>query len=160
MRVLYLFYNIFHNKVPKVIHSLILSMRTSTRQPNTFSSFYCRTMYFQNSVLLCIIREWNKPNPDKRSFLSWNSFHKALLSFVRLSENKILNTHDQVGIKLITWLRLGFSHLREHKFWHKFEDILNLWWSCNNEVKTTLHFFLKRCYMEVILLTTMEIVRF
>ena len=29
------------------------SMRTSTRQPNTFTSFYCMTTYFQNSFLPC-----------------------------------------------------------------------------------------------------------
>ena len=46
MRRLCLFYQVFHNKVPKYIHSLILSMRTSTRQPNTFTSFYCRIEYF------------------------------------------------------------------------------------------------------------------
>ena len=61
MKRLCLFYKVFHNKVRKYIHSLIPSMRTSTRQPNTLTSFYSRTEYFQNSFLPCVIREWNKP---------------------------------------------------------------------------------------------------
>ena len=39
IRRLCLFYKVFHSKVPKYIHSLIPSMRTSARQPNTFISF-------------------------------------------------------------------------------------------------------------------------
>ena len=98
MTRLCLFYKVLHSKVPKYIHSLIPSMRTSEIQPNTFTSFYCRTEYFQNSLLPCVIREWNKLDPDKWSCLSYNSFRKALLNFIRPSENKIFNIHGQVGI--------------------------------------------------------------
>ena len=52
IRRLCLFYKVFHSKVPKYIHSLIPSMRTSARQPNTFTSFYCRTKYFQTLFYL------------------------------------------------------------------------------------------------------------
>ena len=144
MRQLCLFYNVFHNKVPKYIHSLIPSMKTSARQPNTFTSFYCKTKYFQSSFLPCVIKEWNKLDPDKRSCLFYDSiFRKALLNFIRPSENKIFNIHDQVGIKLLTRLRLGFSHLREHKLRHNFEDTLNPLCSCSIETETTWQFFLR-----------------
>ena len=144
MRRLCLFYKVFHNKVPKYIHSLIPSMRTSTRQPNTFTSFFCRIEYFQNSFLPCVIREWNKLDPDKRSCLSYYSFRKAVLNFIRPIGNKIFNIHDQDVIKLLTRLRLGFSHLCGHKFRHNFEDTLNTLCSCSIETETTLHFF-PRC---------------
>ena len=120
-------------------------MKTSARQPNTFTSFYCKTKYFQSSFLPCVIKEWNKLDPDKRSYLFYDSiFRTALLNFIRPSENKIFNIHDQVGIKLLTRLRLGFSHLREHKLRHNFEDTLNPLCSCSIETETTLHFF-PRC---------------
>ena len=109
MRWLCLFYKVFHSKVPKYIHSLIPSMRTSARLPYTFTSFYCRTEYFENSFLSCVIKKWNKLDPDKRSCQSYESFHKDLLNFIRPSKNKIVNIHDQVGIKLLTRLRLGLS---------------------------------------------------
>ena len=111
MRRLCLFYKVFHSKVPKYIHSLIPSMRTSTRLPNTFTSFYYRTKYFQNSFIPYIIKEWNKLDPNKWSCQSCKSFRKALLNFIRPSENKIFTIHDQVGIKLLTRLRLGLGHL-------------------------------------------------
>ena len=85
IRRLCLFYKIFHSKVPKYIHSLIPSMRTSARQPNTFTSFYCRTEYFQNSFLPYVIKEWNKLDPDKRSCQSYESFRKALLNVIKSS---------------------------------------------------------------------------
>ena len=122
MRRLCLFYKVFHNKVPKYIHSLVPPMRTSARQPNTFTSFYCRTEYFQNSFLPYVIKEWNKLDPDKQSCQSYERFRKVLLNSIRPSENKIFNIHDQFGLKLLTRLRLGLSHLLEHKFRHNFED--------------------------------------
>ena len=117
MKRLYLFYKAFHNKVPRYIHSLISSIRTSARLPNTFTFFYCRIWYFPNSFLSCV-NEWTRL--DKRSCLSDNSFCKPLLNFVRPSENKIFNIVDQVGIELLIRLRLGVSHLHGHKFWHNF----------------------------------------
>ena len=101
MRRLSLFYKVVQNKVPKYFHSLIPSFRTSARQPNTFTSFYCRTDYFQNSFLPCVIREWNKAGPDIRSRLSYSSFRKSMLSFIRLTKEKIYDIHGQVGINCL-----------------------------------------------------------
>ena len=136
MRRLCSFWQVFHKKVPKYIHSLIPFIRTSTRQRNTFTSFYCRNEYFQNFILPCVISEWNEIDLDKRTYLSHNSFRKALLNFIRPSKNKIYNIHDQVDIKLRTRLGLGFSHL----FQNNLEDTLNPLCSCSIETETTLHF--------------------
>lgn len=41
------------------------------------------------------------------------------MKFVRPSESKIFNSHDQVGIKLVTkLLQLHFSHIFEDIFRH------------------------------------------
>ena len=74
--------------------------------------------------------------------ISHNSFRKTLLNFIRPSENKIFSIYDQVGIKLLNSLRLGFSQLCKHKFWHNFEHTLNPLCSCSIDTKTTLHLFL------------------
>ena len=47
---------------------------------------------------------------------------------------------------MITRLRLGFSHLREHKFKHNFQDTLNPLYSCSIELESTSHYFL-RCHI-------------
>ena len=50
--------------------------------------------------------------------------------------------HNPVAIRLLTRLRLGLSHLNEHKFRHNFADCVNPLCSCSIEPETTLHFFL------------------
>ena len=77
MRRLSLFYKFFHSKVLKYIHNHIPFMRTSTTLPNTFTTFYCRIEYFQNTLLPYVIKEWNKLDPEKRSCWSYESFRKT-----------------------------------------------------------------------------------
>ena len=67
---------------------------------------------------------------------------KHLLSFIRPEANNIYNVHNAKGIKLLTRLRVGFSHLKEHKFRHNFVDAINPLCSCGNFVESTTHFFL------------------
>ena len=41
--------------------------------------------------------------------------------------------HDNNGIKLLTHLRLNFSHLNKYKFRHNFLDTTNPMHSCGSE---------------------------
>ena len=81
-----------------------------------------------------------------RSFLrnsaSYNVFKNNILKFIRPSPNKIFQCHNPKGIKLVTRLRLGLSHLREHKFKHSFQDTLNPYCSWGFAAETTSHYFL------------------
>ena len=54
----------------------------------------------------------------------------------------IYNVHNPVGLKLLTTLRLGLSHLNQHKSDHNFQDFLNPLCSCSLEVESVSHFFL------------------
>ena len=56
---------------------------------------------------------------------SLNIFNKALFEFIRLSGSTAFNCHNPKGVRLLTRLRLGLGHLREHKFKHSFQDSLN-----------------------------------
>ena len=120
-----LFYRVISTKLPAFIYDFILPVRQTQRHPNTFNSFSCRTEYFKNPFFPCVIGEWNKPNPEIQSPASYNIFRMSLLNFIRPSASKAYNINDTIGIKLITRLRLGFSHLRGHKFKHNFQDTLN-----------------------------------
>ena len=64
-------------------------------------------------------------------------------------QNSVYNIHDPVGIKYLTRLRLGLSHLNEHKFRHNFQDCLNPLCSCSLEVETTNHYFLHCHYNDI-----------
>ena len=54
----------------------------------------------------------------------------------------MLNIHNAVGITLLTRLRLGLSHLNEHRFNHKFQNCTSPECTCSFENKSTTHFFL------------------
>ena len=62
-----------------------------------------------------------------------------VLKFIRPSPNSVFECHNPKGIKFLTRLRLGLSHLREHKFKHNFQDSLNPLWKCGAEVESTSH---------------------
>ena len=47
------------------------------------------------------------------------------------------------GTQLLTRLRIGLSHLQEHKFRHNFLDAHNPLCSCNTEPESVSHFFLR-----------------
>ena len=50
--------------------------------------------------------------------------------------------HNPKGIYILTRLRLSFSHLRERKFKHSFQDCLNPLCNCGNEMETSTHYLL------------------
>ena len=71
---------------------------------------------------------------------------KVTLKSIRPSSNAYFDCHNPIGItyiiKYITWIRLGLSHLREHKFKHSFQDTLSPICNCGNDLKSAVHFFL------------------
>ena len=74
-----------------------------------------------------------------RNFESLAFFKKRILAFIRPSANSSFHCHCPDGLKLITRLRLGLSHLGFHKFKHNFQDVLNPTCSCGT-VETTIHY--------------------
>ena len=96
-----------------------------------------RIHYFPSTI-----SEWNNLDFKIRNSGSLSIFKKNLLNFIRPCANSIFNIHNPYGIKLLTRLRLGLSHLRDHKFRHCFQDTLNPLCDCGNDTETTTHFFL------------------
>ena len=62
------------------------------------------------------------------------------MEFIRPSPSSICNCFNTKGIKHLTRLRLGLSHLRDHRFKHSFVDSLNPICSFVLDIETT------RCY--------------
>ena len=114
MRRFCLFYKVVSTKLPAFIYDTIPPVSQLQRHPNTFNSISCRTEYFKNSFLPYVIGEWNKLNPEIQRCGSYNIFWKSILIFIRPSASKVYIINVAIDIKLITRLRLGFSHLREH----------------------------------------------
>ena len=78
-----------------------------------------------------------------RNSNSISVFKEKILNFIRPSPNSILDICNPKGIKLITRLRLGLSHLREHKFKHSFQDTLNPLCNCGQDIESITYFFLQ-----------------
>ena len=103
----------------------------------TLNITFSKILFFLSTVI-----GWNKLDLNFRSAASLSAFKKKLLKFIRPSPNSVFNCHNCKGNKYLTRLRLGLSHLREHKFKHIFQDTLNPFCSCGLDVETNTHFFL------------------
>ena len=76
-----------------------------------------------------------------RNSESCSIFKKSLLKFIKIIPNSVFGVSSIHGIKLLTRLGVGLSHLREHKFKYNFQDT-NPLCSCCLEIESTSHFFL------------------
>ena len=70
------------------------------------------------------------------------SIKKQTLYFIRPSQDNNFKLNKPLGSKLFTHLRVGLSHLKEHKFQYNLQDSIDLLCSCGNSIKPTIHFFL------------------
>ena len=129
-------YKIISSKLPPYLYELIPPLQRSHRYPGCFQTF-CRTTFFLNSLLLFTITEWNKLDSDIKNIDSHAMFHRKLLNFIRPLESDTYGIYDPLGVRLLSRLRLGFSHLRKHKFRHNFADTLKLLCSCSFETEDT-----------------------
>ena len=78
-----------------------------------------------------------------RNLPSIASFKRAILKFIHPSPSPTFKIINHQGLILLTRLRVGFSHLREHKFRHGFLDIVDPFCSCRtNAIETTEHLLL------------------
>ena len=115
---------------------------TRSSQIDNISSIKTRSNFFRNSFFSSTITEWNKLDCDIRNSDSLNVFKLSLLKFVRPVANSVFEINNPYGLKLLTRLRLGLSHLRYHKFRHNFQDCINPICACGLEIETTTHFLL------------------
>ena len=118
-------YKIISTKLLPYLYELIPPLQRSHRYPGCFKTFRCRTTFFQNSFLPFTITEWNKLDSHIKNIDSPAMFRKKLLAFIRPLGNDTYGIYDPLGIRLLNRLRLGFSHLKEHKFRYNFADTLH-----------------------------------
>ena len=98
--------------------------------------------FFKNNFFPSAVIEWSKLNPAIWNAESSGIFKSNILKFIRLTQEVFFNCYNHKGIRLMTWLGLGLSHLREHKFNHNFQNCINPLCSCGMDIESTSHFFL------------------
>ena len=143
-RKLTTFYKILTDKSPSYLFNLIPinNSHYTTRFADNIPPFKTKHDFFKNTFFPSAIKEWNILEASIRNAESTAVFKKKILSMIRPIPNSVFNSHHPDGIILLTRLRLGFSHLREHKFRHNFLDTLNPICSCGQDIETTSHFLL------------------
>ena len=97
--------------------------------------------YFKSSFFPSTIIEWNNLDSNIRNPENLALFKKRILALIRPSANSTFHCLNPNGLKLITRLRLGLSHLHFHKFKQSFQDTLNPICNCGT-VETTIHYLL------------------
>ena len=138
-RKLSFLYKVIANQSPLYLFNMIPMQNTSrpSRGSDNIPLLGTKHNFFQNSYFSATIKEWNRLDIDIRKSDSISIFKK-----VRPLPNKISNSHNPQGLKLLTRLRLGLSYLRYHKFKHNFLDTINPLCSCGSDIETALHFLL------------------
>ena len=82
---------------------------TRSSQKSNIANIRTRSNFFINSFFSS---EWNKLDRDIRNSNSLNVFKLSLLKFFRPVANSVFDINNPFGLKLLTILRLGLSHLR------------------------------------------------
>ena len=135
------FYKIGKTGLPEYLFNMIpqSNHQYSTRSFEDVATFCYRFKYsyFPHTIL-----EWNKLNMQIRRTESFLSFKNSLLKIGGPTAKPTCNIHNLIGLKFLARLRLGLSHLNEHKLKHNFQDCVNPLCSCNLEIESLSHFFL------------------
>ena len=114
------FYKIKNNGIPSYLAELIPSEfhLCNTWNTRNIATCSCRTDAFKSSFFPWAINEWSK----RIRASSFNIFRANLIKIIRPIPNSVFGIFNPLGLKLITWLHLGLSHLNEHRFKHNFND--------------------------------------
>ena len=85
--------------------------------------------------------EWNKLSSSTQNSV-YPVFRNHLAKIIRPVSNPVYNIHYNVGLKLLTRLRLGLSNLNEHRFNRNFRNCITPLISCSLDAVSTVHLFL------------------
>ena len=124
LRKLCLFYEILNDEHWQYPFKLIPFRRTfySTRNALNIPLLNINHNFVKKLFFPCTIIKWNKLDRDLRKADSLLVFKTYILKFKRPSPNPAYNYHNPKGLKIINRIKLGFSHLRKHKFKQSFQS--------------------------------------
>ena len=133
-RKLYLFYKILHSNSPSYLFKLIPENNnpyaSRSALNNQIAFFNVKTNFLKNSFFSAAITERNNLDISISNSSLCHIFKNLILKFIRPEPYRFSSIQNFEGLKLFTKMRLGLSHLRDHKFRHNFQDCLNRICSC------------------------------
>ena len=142
-----LLYKILNDLKPQYLRRFIpnsISRLQSTRT-NREETMPTRTLKFRYTFLPDTLNSWNHLSSFIKSSTSLNVFKKRLMEFFNVTPNPIYGIHNPVGLKYLTRLRVGLSHLRAHKHQYNFSDTSSKYCSCRDNLPETVEHYLLHC---------------
>ena len=128
-----------HRHIFFILYQIVI--RNAKREiQSSFTLFLLNMTFFFNSFFPSAMIEWNKLDCCISHSDSFEVFKKCIFSFIRPMQNGICNIHNPLGIKYLNRLRTGFTHLKEHKFKHNFQDSIDPLCSSISGIETTINF--------------------
>ena len=121
------------NIIPSGFHSY------NTRNSEDVAIYHYRSDTFKYSFFPWTILEWNQLHLTLHKS-SYKIFRNSLLKMIRPLPNPMNVIHIPLGLSLLTRLRLGLSHLNEHKYNLNFKNCVNPLCFCSLEIESTSHF--------------------
>ena len=110
-------FKVNNNQSPKYLFQLVPSPYTRylSLTSENIPQLRIKHDFFENSFFPSAIKDLNNLDPYIRKSKSISIFKSNILKFIRPKPNNVYYCHNPKQIKLSTRLRLGLTHLREHK---------------------------------------------
>ena len=144
-------FKIMKKDVPNYLINLIPRCEQTIRtRKNSVPIYHCRTDCFKYSFFPSTLNEVFKLDDSIGNSESIEIFKSKLLSLIHPVQSNIYSIFDEKGLKLLTRLQLGLSHLNEHKFCHNFKDCLNPLCFCSLEIEVTSHYLLHSAIFQTV----------
>ena len=129
---------------PWFMNQFLLLITLPPLPPNVLINSIFSFLTLESSVIFQVVYEFLAVF---LSFLRWCEcwllwITLRLLSFIFPVQTNIYSIFDPKVLTFLPQLRLGLSHLNEHRFWHNFQDCLNPLCSCSLEIEDTSHYLL------------------
>ena len=105
--------------------------------------FRARTEHLKQLFFRFCVTKWYKIGSSVRKANSIKHLKSMFKEFFNFKERSLFAVRDLVGVKLLSRLRLKFSHLNEHKFRENFKDSPSPMCDCGCETETADYFFLR-----------------
>ena len=142
---LILYYKILNGLTPEYLRRLIPDSvrRLHATRTDHDNSMPTRTLKFRYSFFPDTFNSWNYLSSLIKMSPTLDVFKIRYMKFFNVTPNSIYDIHDPKGLKYLTRLRVGLSHLLAHKSAHNFLDTTTNLCSCqNNQPETVEHYLL------------------
>ena len=129
------FYKIVKGNSPQYLSNYLKGNNNSvynTRSVKQISlnTFRTRTEIFKNSFYPFYISEWNRLSNLTKQSENIKKCKKTLMKDIKSNKQSQFSIHDPQAVKLLSRLRLNFSHLKEHKFRHNLKECVSPMCGC------------------------------